>query len=90
VGGTTGTSLHRYATELDLGPPAAYARLAANAGRFGFIHRYPWEPWHYELPLAANTLALRVAISRKYRNTGATPAAPGAVCDRLALGAIAS
>jgi hypothetical protein len=42
-----GTSLHRYGTELDLGPPAAYAWLAANAGRFGFIHRYAWEPWHY-------------------------------------------
>ena len=42
-----GTSLHRYATELDLGPPAAYAWLKANAGRFGFIHRYAWEPWHY-------------------------------------------
>ena len=26
-----GTSLHRYGTELDLGPPAAYAWLAANA-----------------------------------------------------------
>jgi hypothetical protein len=42
-----GTSLHRYATELDLGPPAAYAWLAANHRRFGFIHRYAWEPWHY-------------------------------------------
>jgi hypothetical protein len=42
-----GTSLHRYATELDLGPPAAYAWLAANARPFGFIHRYAWEPWHY-------------------------------------------
>ena len=42
-----GTSLHRYATELDLGPPAAYAWLAANARAFGFIHRYAWEPWHY-------------------------------------------
>ena len=42
-----GTSLHRYATELDLGPPAAYAWLKANARRFGFIHRYAWEPWHY-------------------------------------------
>ena len=28
-----GTSLHRYATELDLGPPGAYAWLAANARR---------------------------------------------------------
>ncbi len=47
-----GTSLHRYATELDLGPPAAYAWLKANARGFGFIHRYAWEPWHYETPLA--------------------------------------
>ncbi len=42
-----GTSLHRYGTELDLGPPAAYAWLDANCGRFGFIHRYRWEPWHF-------------------------------------------
>jgi hypothetical protein len=42
-----GTSLHRYATELDLGPPAAYQWLAANHRRFGFILRYAWEPWHY-------------------------------------------
>ena len=41
-----GTSLHRYATELDLGPPAAYGWLKSNAGRFGFIHRYAWEGWH--------------------------------------------
>ena len=32
-----GESLHRYATELDLGPPAAYGWLAANAPRFGFV-----------------------------------------------------
>jgi soluble lytic murein transglycosylase-like protein len=42
-----GESLHRYATELDLGPSAAYAWLAANATRFGFLQRYSWEPWHY-------------------------------------------
>jgi hypothetical protein len=42
-----GTSLHRYATELDLGPPAAYGWLRANCRRFGFIHRYAWEDWHY-------------------------------------------
>jgi soluble lytic murein transglycosylase-like protein len=42
-----GRSLHRYGTELDLGPPAAYGWLAANARRFGFIKRYSWEPWHY-------------------------------------------
>jgi hypothetical protein len=42
-----GESLHRYATELDLGPQGAYAWLAANARRFGFVQRYSWEPWHY-------------------------------------------
>jgi LAS superfamily LD-carboxypeptidase LdcB len=47
-----GTSLHRHGTELDLGPPAAYAWLAANCGRFGFIKRYTWEAWHYGCPLA--------------------------------------
>ena len=41
-----GTSLHRFATELDLGPPLAYAWLAAHAGRFHFVQRYPHEPWH--------------------------------------------
>ncbi len=42
-----GESLHRYATELDLGPPGAHPWLAANATRFGFLRRYSWEPWHY-------------------------------------------
>ena len=42
-----GTSLHRCGTELDLGPADAYAWLAANAGRFGFVKRYSWEPWHF-------------------------------------------
>ena len=38
-----GQSLHRCATELDLGPETAYGWLAANAGRFGFVQRYSWE-----------------------------------------------
>jgi len=42
-----GRSLHRCATELDLGPAAAYGWLAANASRFGFVQRYSWEAWHY-------------------------------------------
>jgi hypothetical protein len=42
-----GRSLHRCATELDLGPPSAYGWLAANARRFGFVQRYSWEAWHY-------------------------------------------
>ena len=44
-----GRSLHRCATELDLGPAAAYSWLAQNAPRFGFRKRYSWEAWHYEL-----------------------------------------
>jgi Transglycosylase SLT domain/D-alanyl-D-alanine carboxypeptidase/Putative Flp pilus-assembly TadE/G-like len=42
-----GKSLHRCATELDLGPPSAYGWLARNAPRFGFLKRYSWEPWHF-------------------------------------------
>ncbi len=42
-----GTSLHRCATELDLGPPAAYGWLAGHAARFSFVRRYAWEPWHF-------------------------------------------
>ena len=42
-----GHSLHRNATELDLGPPAAYGWLVRNSRRFGFIKRYAWEPWHF-------------------------------------------
>ncbi len=42
-----GHSLHRCATELDLGPESAYAWLAAHANGFGFVQRYSWEAWHY-------------------------------------------
>jgi len=42
-----GHSLHRCATELDVGPSAAYSWLASNAVRFGFVQRYSWEAWHY-------------------------------------------
>ena len=35
-----GKSLHRWGTELDLGPPSAYGWLARNAERFHFIQRY--------------------------------------------------
>src|ERR687896_2183302 len=38
-----GESLHRNATELDLGPQSAYGWLAANAERFHFTQRYSWE-----------------------------------------------
>jgi hypothetical protein len=42
-----GQSLHRCATELDLGPETAYGWLATSASRFGFVQRYDWEAWHY-------------------------------------------
>jgi hypothetical protein len=42
-----GQSLHRCATELDLGPPSAYSWLAAHAGEFDFLQRYSWEAWHF-------------------------------------------
>ena len=49
-----GTSLHRCATELDLGPESAYGWIDANASRFGFVQRYSWEAWHmgYDRPPA--------------------------------------
>jgi hypothetical protein len=49
-----GTSLHRCATELDLGPESAYAWIDANGSRFGFVQRYSWEAWHmgYDRPPA--------------------------------------
>ena len=53
-----GESLHRYGTELDLGPASAYAWLAANAQRFGFTQRYSWEPWHFGYGLNAGTTSV--------------------------------
>ncbi len=53
-----GTSLHRNATELDLGPPAAYGWLAANCERFSFAKRYAWEPWHFGYVLNAGSTSL--------------------------------
>ena len=53
-----GKSLHRLATELDLGPPAAYAWLAAHAERFHFVQRYAWEPWHYGFTLNAGSASV--------------------------------
>ena len=50
-----GESLHRYGTELDLGPPAAYAWLAAHADTFHFLQRYPHEKWHYGYTLNARS-----------------------------------
>jgi soluble lytic murein transglycosylase-like protein len=53
-----GQSLHRLGTELDLGPNAAYGWLARNAGRFHFVQRYSWEPWHYGFTLNAGSASV--------------------------------
>jgi hypothetical protein len=53
-----GRSLHRLGTELDLGPESAYGWLAANAGRFHFLKRYSYEPWHFGYTLNAGTTSV--------------------------------
>ena len=65
-----GHSLHRCATELDLGPESAYAWLAANARRFGFLQRYSWEAWHFGFT-PGRRRALRPATAAGRRRRGA-------------------
>ena len=57
-----GRSLHRLGTELDLGPPSAYGWLARNAGRFGFIRRYSWEPWHFGFTRSPGTASVGFGV----------------------------
>jgi soluble lytic murein transglycosylase-like protein len=75
-----GTSLHRLATELDLGPASAYGWLAANAPRFGFVQRYSWEPWHFGL--AANASSAPAMARRRGGDGRAGSAIPGFVPER--------
>lgn len=47
-----GKSLHRRATELDIamkpgGVDRTYRWLVKHGGRYGFVQRYSWEPWHW-------------------------------------------
>jgi hypothetical protein len=70
-----GRSLHRLGTELDLGPPAAYAWLAAHAPRFHFVQRYSWEAWHWGFTLNAGTSA--VGFGRPGAGGGRKPAGGG-------------
>jgi soluble lytic murein transglycosylase-like protein len=70
-----GTSLHRLGTELDLGPASAYGWLAANAGRFHFLKRYSWEPWHFGYTLNAGSTSVgSVPRAGDGRGGGALPA----------------
>jgi hypothetical protein len=81
-----GTSLHRYGTELDLGPPAAYGWLETNSRRFGFVKRYAWEPWHFGYTHNAGSTS--VGFGGGERSGGALPAfVPAAYRDTLARAA---
>jgi hypothetical protein len=73
-----GTSLHRYATELDLGPPAAYGWLAANSRRFGFIKRYEWEAWHFGYTLNAGSASVGFGGGAERRGGGLPAFVPAA------------
>lgn len=43
-----GRSRHRDATEIDIASGGgAWPWLARNGGRFNFVQRYDWEPWHW-------------------------------------------
>jgi soluble lytic murein transglycosylase-like protein len=77
-----GTSLHRNATELDLAPPAAYPWLEHNAGRFHFVRRYAWEPWHFGYALNAGSTVGSSPSSSGDGRTGS--AVPGFVPARYA------
>jgi hypothetical protein len=68
-----GESLHRLGTELDLGPPTAYAWLAANAERFHFTQRYQWEAWHYGYTLNAGSTSVGYSSRGDGEASGALP-----------------
>src|SRR3954464_13190605 len=53
-----GTSLHRLGAWLGLGRPSAYGWLARTAGRFHFVQRSSWEPWHYGFTLNAGAASV--------------------------------
>jgi hypothetical protein len=74
-----GRSLHRLATELDLGPPGAYGWLASHARRFGFVQRYSWEPWHFGYTLNAGSASVGFGVGGEAR-----PAMPSFVPPRFA------
>jgi D-alanyl-D-alanine carboxypeptidase/Putative Flp pilus-assembly TadE/G-like len=66
-----GHSLHRCATELDLGPETAYGWLAANAGRFGFVQRYSC------LPDPLFSLTSTATIGGRFPATAGIAGSPG-------------
>jgi Transglycosylase SLT domain/D-alanyl-D-alanine carboxypeptidase len=80
-----GSSLHRLGTELDLGPPWAYAWLEANAKRFHFVQRYAWEPWHFGFVLNAGSTSVGYGASTSAgEGRGERRALPSFVPERFA------
>src|SRR5215217_4564953 len=79
-----GTSLHRFATELDLGPPGAYRWLDANCRRFGFVRRYAWEPWHFGYTLNAGSASVGFGGAAERRGGGLPSFVPAAYRQPLA------
>ena len=59
----SGTSLHRSGTELELGPPAAYGWLSANANRFHFTPALELRTLAVRAPLTHNDPARRQEVS---------------------------
>jgi Transglycosylase SLT domain/D-alanyl-D-alanine carboxypeptidase len=83
-----GHSLHRFGTELDLGPPAAYGWLESNATRFGFVKRYAWEPWHFGYTLNAGSVSVGFGRGDGERQSGGLPSfVPAAYRETLAKAA---
>jgi hypothetical protein len=68
-----GHSLHRMATELDLGPPGAYGWLAAHATQFGFLKRYAWEPWHFGYTRNPGSVSVGYGIKGGERSARGVP-----------------
>jgi len=83
-----GRSLHRYGTELDLGPPAAYAWLRANARRFHFVQRYSWEPWHFGFVLNARSAPRAPAAEGSATAGAGVPGRPTGGDGRASGGAV--
>jgi Transglycosylase SLT domain/D-alanyl-D-alanine carboxypeptidase len=82
-----GRSLHRFGTELDLGPPAAYGWLATNAGRFGFVKRYAWEAWHFGYTLNAGSVSVGFGGGDGQPHGGLPSFVPAAYRETLARAA---
>jgi soluble lytic murein transglycosylase-like protein len=79
-----GQSLHRNGTELDLGPPSAYAWLARNASRFGFVKRYAWEPWHFGFAGGGSAVVSHAAGSPRGAASPRSVAVPSGAGDGAA------